>query len=487
MARELHVNTRLNRTAKRVLAFTPIALSTALLFSTAPASASPTPTPAISKWTASPTTLSDTGGTVTFTGAFKFATSCKLSVTPRIKGLPSTSACASNKYSKKIVVPRNRTGTAKTYTFAFAVTNKTGTTNANNIAVGVGAAPPPISMSPTSFTFLPQGVGILGVPQSVSVTNNATTSQDITSIFLASGPDPADFSVAAGNCIVFLGPKQSCDFQVTFNPQSGGRRSETVLVEDASWGASGGEGALPVSGTGQFATASVSTTDLVFPAQGVDTASSFTPVTVTNSGSVPLHLTLLAVQGDDEGDYSLLGNTCANAPGGNILSLNQSCTFEVQFSPFNSGTRKSTVIIDDNTPKATTTVDLTGTSDWTTSTLDTHAITFPPSNVGTGESVPVTITNLSTTVSLTFNGAVITGTNVTDFAFVPNPVVDSQQELCAGTHLDLGPGESCNFGVVFVPTNLGSRTAELVVYDNSNNATNPQAEVITLVGTGNQP
>jgi hypothetical protein len=490
MARELDVNTRLGRTGKRLLAAVPIALSAALLFAAVPASASPTPTPAISKWSASPTTLSDAGGTVTFTGRFKFASTCKLSVTPRLKGLPIKSTCASNRYSKNVAIPKNRTGVALTYTFAFAVTNKTGTTDANNIVVGVGAAPPPISMSPTSFTFPAAGVGIPGVPQSVSVTNNSRSSQDISEISLAPGPDPADFAVAPGNCIVFLGPRQSCDFQLTFNPQSGGRRSETVLVADASWGPSGADGTLAIQGTGEFATASVSTTDLVFPAQGVDTGSSFTPITVTNSGAVPLHLDSLAVQGDDEVDFSLLGNTCSNAPGGNILSTNQSCTFEVQFTPSDSGTRKSTVIIDDNTPKATTTVDLAGTGDWTTSLLTLHTINFPATVVGDAVAQMVTIKNLSTTVSLTFNGAVITGTNTTDFTFVPNPEINSVQELCAATHLELGPGESCFFDVDFAPQNQGTRTAQLVIYDNSNNVTSPpspQSEVISLSGTGEQP
>jgi len=482
------MRTRFSRTAKRALAVVPIALSAAMMLAASPASAS-TPTPAITKWSARPTTLSDAGGTVTFNGIFKFAATCTLSVAPRVKGLPSKSSCSSDKYTKKVVLPKNTSGTAATYTFAFAVTNKTGTTDATNIVVGVGAAPPPISMTPKTFGFGSQGVGILGVPKSVAVTNNAKVAQSINGIGLAPGPDPTDFSVTDGNCLVFLGPAQSCDFQVTFNPQSGGPRSETVLVNDASWGATGAAASLPVNGVGQFATASVSDTDVQFAAQGVDTASNFTTVTISNSGSVPLHLQSFAINGSDAQDFGFFGNTCVGTPNGNILSIGKACTFEVQFTPSDSGTRESTLDIGDNTPKATTAVTLTGTGDWTTSQLSLYTINFQPSPVGTdpAEDKMVTITNLSSTVSLTFLGAAITGTNSEDFQFQPNPLINGIQEDCAQTHFELGPNESCQFEVIFSPLNVGTRTGQLIVFDNSNNATNPQAEVVSLTGTGQPP
>jgi hypothetical protein len=104
-----------------------------------------------------------------------------------------------------------------------------------------------------------------------------------------------------------------------------------------------------------------------------------------------------------------------------------------------------------------------------------------------GVEMPITITNDSSTVSLTFTQYALTGTNTGDFTFLPNPVSDGVTEYCAGIHLELGPLQSCSFDVVFAPLNTGARTAQLVIYDNSNNATNPQAEVIDLSGTGDPP
>jgi hypothetical protein len=389
------------------------------------------------------------------------------------------------------VVPKNTGGTVKDYTFSFSVKNATGTTKAANVVVGVGAAPPPISLTPqtagSTLTFPAQGVGIQGVPESVTVTNNAKTTQDITGIGLAAGPDPLDFQVQLGNCIVYLTAGQSCDFQISFIPQAGGARTETVSVFDASWGTSGAAAKLGITGTGQFATASVSTTDLVFPSQGVDTTSSWSAVTVTNSGSVPLHLENFAVQGADSIDFGLLGNTCTGASGGNILSVGEQCTFEVNFTPSDSGTRSTTVTIYDNTASDTTTVAVQGTGAWTQSQLSTDTVTFAPTEVGIGVGQYVTIENLSSTVSLTFTGSTLTGTNALDFEFIPNPIVGSVQELCASPHLELGPLQSCEFEVAFLPTNTGTRTAQLTIYDNTDNATNPQAEVITLSGTGTPP
>jgi hypothetical protein len=210
-------------------------------------------------------------------------------------------------------------------------------------------------------------------------------------------------------------------------------------------------------------------------------------VTVTNSGSVPLHLENFAVQGADSIDFGLLGNTCTGASGGNILSVGEQCTFEVNFTPSDSGTRSTTVTIYDNTASDTTTVAVQGTGAWTQSQLSTDTVTFAPTEVGIGVGQYVTIENLSSTVSLTFTGSTLTGTNALDFEFIPNPIVGSVQELCASPHLELGPLQSCEFEVAFLPTNTGTRTAQLTIYDNTDNATNPQAEVITLSGTGTPP
>lgn len=479
----------------RVLASVPLALFAVLTLAINPASATPRslPTPAISVWKASPTTLRDAGGTVTFTGVFKYAATCELSVSPAIKGqgLPFTSTCSSNRYSKKVAIPANATGTPKDYTFAFAVRNKTGKTPAANIVVAVGAAPPPISFTPSSVSFSPQGVGVTSTPINIQVTNNsANTTQDLSS-FSMIGADTSDFYFATGNCNVALSPHQTCDMSITFKPQSGGIRSAIEEVYDASWG-SGTTASLRLSGNGEFGTASVSTTDLVFPSEGVYVPTNYQPITVTNSGSVPLVVDGLSIEGGDFADFSLLGNTCSGPGGTVVISTGDNCTFLVQFDPTVSGARTSDVVLNDNTAAGVTDITLKGTGAWASSTLSTYAVTFPATTVNTTSVFDILITNTGT-VGLRFDispAYSFTGNNTSDFSYSPDITFDDTLVHCSDQAEIIDPGQNCEFQVSFTPlTAAGPLTATFDLYDNSNNASTstPGYEQVTLTGTGLLP
>ncbi|HXY45017.1 MAG TPA: choice-of-anchor D domain-containing protein [Acidimicrobiales bacterium] len=473
---------------RRAFVAVPLALSAVLTLAVNPAMASPksSPTPAITSWKASPRQLGDAGGTVTFTGKFKYAQTCTLSVSPHLSGLGSSSACG-NTYSRKVTIPRNNSGSPLDYTFAFSVTNNTGTRHAQNLVIGVGAAPPPISFTPTSVYFGSQGVSIVSNPVNVQVTNNSgSATQNLTNFSLV-GADTSDFTFTEGNCDVALSPRQSCDLSVTFKPQSGGSRTATLDVFDASWGASGTSAPLGLAGTGEFATASVNTSDLTFGTpEGVFIATDYEPITVTNSGSVPLLITNIYVQGGDAADFSLEGDTCEGVPGGNIISVGDTCTFLVSFDPSDSGTRSSEVVIVDNVAGAATDVPLTGTGEWSTSTVSTNNYTFPgTTSIGDYTVEDVTITNTSTTVGLRFADYTWTGPNPQDFVYYPYTTVDGSYVYCSTPGLVLDPGQSCEFELVFQPGSAeAGLTATIELYDNTNNNDGtPGYEQIVLTGT----
>ena len=65
----------------------------AVLGSDSVAGASTNPT--VSSFTAKPTSLTSTGGTVTLSAKVSGAKTCAFSVTPTIKGLPATKSCTS--------------------------------------------------------------------------------------------------------------------------------------------------------------------------------------------------------------------------------------------------------------------------------------------------------------------------------------------------------------------------------------------------------
>lgn len=470
----------------------PLSMFAVILLTINPASASPksTPTPAVTSWKATPTSLSDNGGSVTFTGKFKYAQTCELSVSPHLTGSPWTTTCTSNTYTKKITIGRNTAGTSRDYTFSFSVKNRTGKTVAPNVVVAQGAAPPPISFTPTVLTFPAQGVAVASNPVSVLVTNNSGSQSQNLEGFSITGPDSPDYFIASGNCGVALSPHQSCDINITFKPQSNGSRTATALIFDSSWGPSGTYASLPIHGTGEFATTSVSTTNLAFGSEGVTVATNFEAITVTNSGSVPLVISGVGIAGGDSNDFLLntsAAETCQSVPSYTIISVGDTCSVLVQFDPTASGSRSSSLVLTDNTASGTTEIKLSGTGVWATSTLSTYNYTFASTDVGQDLSTTVTITNTSE-VGLRFSNPTSygwTGADEPDFSYEPYTTVDGTMVDCSYSAFILGPGQSCEFTLVFDPVSEGPLSITFELYDNTlNSSSTPGYEQIQLSGTG---
>ncbi len=102
-----------------------------------------------------------------------------------------------------------------------------------------------VSVSPSSLNFGNQTVGTTSAPQTVTVTNDGTTSINIAKISFAGG-DPGDFA-QTNNCGASLGASSSCAINVTFTPHAKGARFSTLGIYDNGGGS---PQAVPVSGTG---------------------------------------------------------------------------------------------------------------------------------------------------------------------------------------------------------------------------------------------
>src|SRR5205807_4359312 len=77
-----------------------------------------------------------------------------------------------------------------------------------------GTAVLPVSFTPPTLTFSAQTVGTTGTPQTVTMSNNQSTTLTITGI-----GGSGDFSAVAGGttpCGATLGAKKKCTFVVTF-------------------------------------------------------------------------------------------------------------------------------------------------------------------------------------------------------------------------------------------------------------------------------
>lgn len=108
-------------------------------------------------------------------------------------------------------------------------------------ASGTGVLP--VVFSPTSLTFATQTVGTTSAPQTVTMTNNLSTTLSKINI-AASG----DFAVSATTCSATLASKAQCTFSVTFTPSQTGSIKGSVTVTDTALGS---PQVVNLGGTGQ--------------------------------------------------------------------------------------------------------------------------------------------------------------------------------------------------------------------------------------------
>ncbi len=102
-----------------------------------------------------------------------------------------------------------------------------------------------VTVSPSSLNFGSQTVGTTSAPQTVTVTNNSSTSITISSIKF-SGGEPQDFA-QTNTCGSSLAGNSSCTVSVTFTPHAKGALSSNLGVYDTGGGS---PQTVPVSGTG---------------------------------------------------------------------------------------------------------------------------------------------------------------------------------------------------------------------------------------------
>ena len=338
--------------------------------------APPIPVPVVLSFTATKTSIPDAGGNVVLKARLKYASSCEITVSPSLKGFPRSFSCSSDLVTHSVTLRANNSGNTITYTFGMIVKNSTGSTTATNIIVTEGAAPSPISFtppppgSPKTVVFAPEGVFVADDPLVVTVTNNSSTTQDITSAAISTVGDSADFILVRNNC-AYVTAHASCSLAIQFQPSGAGIRTGAISVVDASWGTTGTTLQLQLRGTGVWAAATVSNNYirnnvLVFPtSQVLLNPSPVQNVTVTNVGSVPLYISPygISLTGGESTDFSVTMDTCGNQINVSdplIVSIGHSCTFAVTFAPSGTGTRTSNVVVADNTLGAQTQLGLEG-------------------------------------------------------------------------------------------------------------------------------
>jgi hypothetical protein len=201
---------------------------------------------------------------------------------------------------------------------------------------------PVLRLSETSITFPAQGVDTSSPPQVLTLTNPGTVSASITSIQASS-----DFS-QTNTCGPSLPPGAACSLSVVFAPTLRGTRTGTITVAS---NAADSPQVVSLSGIGIAPAVSLSAPALTFGEHVVSTTSPALPVTLSNTGELPLEISSITASGD-------FAQT--NACGANI-AVGANCTISITFMPATPGLRSGTLVIADSAPDGPHTVALSGT------------------------------------------------------------------------------------------------------------------------------
>jgi hypothetical protein len=198
---------------------------------------------------------------------------------------------------------------------------------------------------------------------------------------------------------------------------------------------------------------------LTYSTQAVATASAPQTITVTNTGSAPLTVSLVTTTGDfNETD------SCAAGP----IAVSSTCTVQVRFLPTATGSRSGVLTVYGNVPGGQATAALSGIgSPAAAIVLDPVALTFPSTTINaTSAAQNITVSNTSGS-SVALQTPSVTGI---DFRITANT---------CGT--SLGPSTGCTVAITFTPTASGSRSGTFTISDDAG------TQSASLSGIGTSP
>jgi hypothetical protein len=339
---------------------------------------------------------------------------------------------------------------------------------------GTGMAPI-LTVSPASLSFGTQPVGVTSGTQTVTLTNAGSALLNLMGIAITGNASTnfGFFVKGANPCPLPSGTLEagaSCTISVDFAPQAAGSVSAILSISD---NAAGSPQSVALGGTGGTSGISLSPGSLNFASQTVGANSAAQVVTVSNTGTTPVAMTI-STAGTNPGDFAETDN-CSQSP----LAGGKSCVINVTFDPMQTGARSAVVMLSDNAPQSPQILAVSGTAVQATATISPPGlkVNFGSALAGTASSpAPVTITNSGTPPAVLSIGA----------ATVNPPGNFTAVNNCTAGVPAAG---SCTLVVTFTPpaspaaapcgSNAGTHVANLLITDNA--PTSPQS--IALSGT----
>ena len=306
-----------------------------------------------------------------------------------------------------------------------------------------------IVLNPLTLTFPSTNVNATSPAQNITISNTGGTTATLQTPSVT-----GDFHLTANTCGATLAANTGCTVSIAFTPTASGARTGTFTLTDDA-----GTQTASLTGTGTApATDALSPLALTFAAQQLTTSSPPQPITLTNSGDLPL--TLIAAQIATT-DFTVV-NSC-----GNSLNPHSTCSLAVAFQPHSIGPITGTLTLSDQYRTQTIALTGTGIAPPGVSLSPASPLNFPATGVGLSALSPtITLSNNNLTPLLLQN-LTLTG----DFALVP------ATNTCGTT---LAATTACTLQIAFAPTIGGPRTGFLTITDNS--PTSPHT--LQLTGTG---
>ena len=189
-----------------------------------------------------------------------------------------------------------------------------------------------LTFSASSLNFGLLQIGLTSPSQTVTVTNVSGHSVDFTSI--ASSGDYAQ----THTCPTTMTAATSCTITITFTPTKTGTRSGAVILKDNSPGSP--TQTITLTGTGETGALGFTAASLNFGTVLVG-SSSTQSATLTNDGAAPVNITGIAIS-PANGTFTQTNNCPAT------LNVQQTCTFQITFTPPDVFTYNATLFINNS-------------------------------------------------------------------------------------------------------------------------------------------
>jgi hypothetical protein len=302
---------------------------------------------------------------------------------------------------------------------------------------GTGAPSGVVTLTPSTLTFGPVPVGTTSGLLPVTAANNGAIDVPVSAVTIT-----APFAIASSSCGGTLAAKSSCGLMVDFAPVTSGPASGTLTFTDAA-----GAQTVALSGSGQAGpTDSLSPASLTFGATATGQVSASQPVTLTNSGDLPLASIAVSVSAGFQ-----ISNKCAAN-----LAGHSSCAVAVAFAPTQTGSLTGALSVTDALRSQSVALVGLGVQKAALG-VSPQSLSFAP--VPVGQASPPSTVTVSNTGGLPLAGLgfQISGAGAKQFS--------CGATTCSATNCgtSLAGGASCTVQVTFSPAAAGGSVATFTV------------------------